>query len=203
MSKASRLLLVGSLFLVGCSGVDFGGQGDGSSVTANGSPASGADVNGAGGGSGGASGDNANGTLNQGTDVSNAGGPGGPINGNGNSSSAILPKLQFIGPPCMRQTNCAITFRLDKMYASQTEFDWHTDDTLYGSPVPNGQARWGRVDYEYVSTRGHVVFAPGQLEQTVYVRNINPENVAISIGVIMNACSYGGFREGCAKFFVP
>lgn len=199
-----RALLPLFMFLTACSGVDFGGPSDGSGVTAAGSPASGADVNGGGanGANGGADG-NASGTLNQGTDVSNAGGPGGPVNGNGNSPSSVLPKLQFIGPPCMRLTNCSITFRLDKAYSAQTEFDWHTDDTLYGTPAPAGQYRWGHAGYEYVSTMGHVVFAPGQLEQTVYVRNINPENVAISIGVIMSACTYSTLREDCRKFFVP
>lgn len=136
-----------------------------------------------------------------GGDISNGGGAPGPVNGVGNTPSMLLPKVQFIGPECVRLTNCAIIFRLDKPYAQQTEFNWRTDDTLFGKPAAPGGFPWGMAGYHYVSTSGHVVFAPGQTEVTVYVRNINPENTSISIGVIMSQCTYSGLQESCQKFF--
>jgi hypothetical protein len=147
--------------------------------------------------------DTANGTINQPGDVSNAGGDPGPITGVGDTPAAALPKVQFIGPPCIRLTNCSITFRLDKAYPERTEFDWKTNDALYGTPPNPGLPMWGQAGYHYVSTSGHVVFAPGEVEQTVYVRNINPDNVEIAIGVLMSMCDYNGLLESCQKFFAP
>lgn len=223
------LIAISLTGLVNCSGVKFG-QGSASSVGGDGDAGAGKnDGLGGGGGGGGAGGDDASGNVNQpggggstpggggstpgdgsgggigtgpgGTDVSNAGGPPGPVTGNGNSAAAILPKLQFIGPPCERLTNCLITFKLDKAYPAQTEFNWRTDDARFGTPPNPGAAMWGKAGYHYVSTSGHVVFPAGTTEQTVYVRNINPDNVEISIGVVMSQCTYNTKLESCAKFF--
>lgn len=139
----------------------------------------------------------------QGGDLSNAGGPSSPITGLGNSSAAILPKVKFIGPPCERMTNCSITFELDKAYASQVEFDWKTRDDLFGKPVATGAYPWGQPDIQYIRTSGHVVFASGVTSATVYVRNINPQNQSISIGVEMNNCTYNTKLESCQKYFAP
>lgn len=222
------LIAISLTGLVNCSGVNFG-QGSNSSIGTDGDAGAGKNDGTGGAGGGGAGGDDANGNVNQpggdgstpgggttpgggsggigtgpgGTDVSNAGGPAGPVTGNGNSAAAILPKLQFIGPPCERLTNCSITFKLDKAYPAQTEFNWRTDDARFGTPPNPGAAMWGKAGYHYVSTSGHVVFPAGTTEQTVYVRNINPENVEISIGVVMSQCTYSTKLESCVKFFAP
>ena len=138
--------------------------------------------------------------------VDNGTSPGG-VPGSGDTPAAFLPKVQFVGPPCERQTQCTVTFKLDKSYPSRTEFDWNTNDSLYGTPPPTGLAPWGKPGNpgdptaQYVPTSGHVVFPPGQTEVTVYVQNINQSNNAISIGVQMSKCIYGALYESCQKFF--
>lgn len=134
-------------------------------------------------------------------DVYNIGGDPGPITGTGNTPAADLPKIQFIAPACQRGSDCLVTFQLDKAYPDQTEFDWETDDSLYGQAVPSGQAPWGQAGVQYVSTYGHVVFGPGTTSQTVKIRDINPQETAISIGVLMNNCVYNTLLEDCSKFF--
>lgn len=195
-----------SLFsLVNCSNIKFGSQGSNgsSSGTDNTNGTAGTTTTGDAGGSinqqGGGTGSNGN---NGGGDISNAGGDPGPITGVGNADASELPKVQFIGPPCIRLTDCSVTFKLDKAYAKQTEFDWKTNDSLYGTPPDPGQPPWGEAGVHYVSTSGHVVFAPGETEHTVYIKNINPDpTLAISIGVLMSMCTYESLLESCQKFF--
>lgn len=97
--------------------------------------------------------------------------------------------------------------RLDKVYPYATELDWKTNDTLFGTPPPAGLSPWGKPGFpgdltaQYVPTSGHVVFPAGTRDQTVYVRNINQQNVPITIGVIMTNCVYDTLLESCQKFF--
>jgi hypothetical protein len=168
-----------------------------------------------------AAGDDASGSINQpggtttipgagpnGGDVSNSGDDAsGVIVGTGNAPAAQLPKVQFIGPPCQRLTNCVVTFQLDKAYPYTTEFDWRTNDALYGTPAQAGLPPWGKpgfpgdVTAQYVPTSGHVAIPAGQTQATVYVRNINQQDVPISIGVLMSHCAYQSLFESCQKFF--
>jgi hypothetical protein len=189
------MMLLSLMSAVGCSGVKFSPPSDASAT----SPASVQNTDG--------TGDTASGTIQQGGDISNSGGAAGVVTGAGNASAADLPKLQFIGPPCLRLTNCVVTFQLDKAYPYITEFDWQTNDALYGTPAQAGLAPWGKPGYpgdataQYVPTSGHVVFSAGSTQETVYVRNINQQPDAISIGVLMKNCVYNSLTESCQKFF--
>jgi hypothetical protein len=199
-------------FLVNCSAVKFDKPTD-SGQTANsargaGTPPAGDDA------SGnitdpGSDGSTIPGAGPNGGDISNAGDATGVITGTGNAAAAELPKVQFIGPPCQRLTNCVVTFQLDKAYSHTTEFDWKTNDSLYGTAAAPGLAPWGKPGYpgdstaQYVPTSGHVSIAAGQTQATVYVRNINQQDVTISIGVLMSSCAYNTLLESCQKFFSP
>ncbi|MBX3022205.1 MAG: hypothetical protein KF799_11070 [Bdellovibrionales bacterium] len=199
------LIVLSMTALVNCSGVKFDQS---KSSSAQGNPSDGKHDDSSNGNVQQPGDDGANGSINQGAgpnggDVSNAGGPPGTPIGNGNTAAAVLPKVEFIGPPCIRLTNCQIKFKLDKAYPGPTEFNWRTDDTRFGTATAPGQPMWGKAGYHYVSTSGHVVFPAGTTEQIVYVRNINPDNVTISIGVTMTQCTYSGLYESCQKFFNP
>jgi hypothetical protein len=193
-----------SLLLANCAGVSFDKPaGTQASSTAQG----GGDNSGGGGNSGGGDAGSGLGIGPGGGDISNSGNAGGVITGQGNVPSSQLPKIQFIGPPCQRLSNCAITFQLDKAYPDVTEFDWETNDSLYGTSVSAGMAPWGKPGFpgdasaQYVPTSGHVSFAAGQTSATVYVRNINQQDVSISIGVLMSNCAYSSLLESCQKMF--
>ncbi len=191
--------------MVNCSAVNFGKSSD-AAQTASSADATGEDP-----GASGAITDigdtNINGAGPGGGDISNSGGASGVITGTGNATPAELPKVQFIGPPCRRLTNCVVTFQLDKAYPRATEFDWKTNDSLYGTPPQSGLPPWGKpglpgdLTAQYVPTSGHIVFSAGETQATVYVRNINQQDVTISIGVLMNNCSYNTLLESCQKFF--
>lgn len=195
------LLLVSLFSVVNCSNVKFtNGSGDmGSLSTKNPNDGSvggginqGSDPNTAVGGPGSVTppGSTTGGTSNNGT-------------GTGNTASYLLPKVQFIGPPCERLSNCEIEFRLDKAYAQQTEFNWRTDDqgTICGLQPPAAPLICARANYHYVPNYGRVVFPAGVTSVKVYVKNINPDNVAIRIDVLMSQCQYGNLFESCTKFF--
>ena len=147
----------------------------------------------------------ATGTLNQpgqpDSGSSGGGAPGGGGTAGGGTTPEIMPKVKFIGPPCVRGTNCVVQFELDKAYPKTVEFDWRTDDNLYLEPPPPGTAIYGRAGYHYVSTSGHALFQAGETKKVVYVQNINPDNVEIIIGVRMSRCQYGSTAGSCAEFF--
>lgn len=198
----------------GCSGVKFntsngsGGAGSVSSApsTSGGGAASGSVTQP---GSSGSSG-----SVTQPGGTTGSGGASGTVVGAGNAPPGNmpvneLPKVQFIGPPCQRLSECAVTFQLDKAYPSQTEFDWKTNDTLYGSPPQAGLPPWGKpgqpgdITAQYVPTSGHAVFPAGVTSITVYVQNINQQDTAISIGVLMSNCMYASLSYSCQSFFSP
>lgn len=112
--------------------------------------------------------------------------------------TSSLPKLQFISPPCVRLTNCSVTFRLDKAYAQSTEFDWRTNDTLYLTPHTPVYAQ---PSVHYVSTGGHVVFQAGETSKTVYIQNVNKGTNEVIIGVVLSACKFNTQAQSCAGFF--
>lgn len=89
-------------------------------------------------------------------------------------------------------------FTLDRAYVSFVDFDWRTNDTIWTQPKT---PIWGKPNYHYVPTSGHIRFAPGETVKQVYVKNINPDNVAIDIAVIMSACQYGGRADSCKAYF--
>lgn len=178
-------------FSVGCSKVDFGkpsasGSSDATSTAESTNPAT---------------------TSNGSGNVANAGGVPGVIVGAGNAPADELPKVKFVGPPCQALSECAITFVLDKAYPGQTEFDWKTNDTLYGTAADPGLPPWGKPGQtsdpsaQYVPTSGHIVFTPGTTSLTVYVQNINRQATSISIGVLMSNCVYDRLLESCQGFF--
>lgn len=179
------------------------------------------------------SGDGANGNLGQNGDPNNPGGTGGtggtvdpntppggvggtgPVNnppggttppggtvtpGTPTAPSGVVPKVIFVGPPCMRGTNCLVAFQLDQPYAANVDFDWHTNDTIYTTP---STPIYGKPNYHYVPIGGHITFTPGTVRKEVYIQNINPDNVAILIGVTMRTCTYGGAAQLCSQFFRP
>lgn len=110
----------------------------------------------------------------------------------------IVPKVQFIGPPCQRLTLCEAEFKLDKAYSLRTEFDWRTNDTLFNTPHTPIYARPG---VHYNSTNGHIVFEPGETSKKIYIQNINGATLEVIIGVIMSTCKYGTYNGTCATFF--
>ncbi len=111
---------------------------------------------------------------------------------------SIIPRVVFIGPPCVRGTNCLVAFELDQPYANRVDFDWRTNDTIWTTP---STPIYGKPNYHYVPTSGHITFMPGEIRKEVYVQNINPDNVSILIGIIMSNCNYGGAAHGCTQFF--
>lgn len=110
----------------------------------------------------------------------------------------IVPKVQFVGPPCQRLSLCEAEFKLDKAYSLRTEFDWRTNDTLYATPHSPIYARPG---VHYNSTNGHIVFEPGETSKKIYIQNINGNTLEVIIGVIMSTCKYGTYNGTCATFF--
>jgi hypothetical protein len=169
--------------LVNCSGVDFGTK-DGQTGSSN--SATSIDP--------GKNGDSTDGGVNQGSDPS-GNNPGGP-------TTEALPKIQFVGPPCQRGTQCLIEFVLDAPVAKIFEFDWRTNDNLYKSAVPAGATYiYGRPNYHYVPASGHIIFAAGETKKQAFIENINPDNIEIVIGVTMSLCTYGGNIGNCTSFF--
>lgn len=172
-------------------------------------------------------GDDAGGQVGQGSDPNNPGtdpgtnpGPGtGPVNnppggttppggvapgGTPFAPAGAIPKVMFIGPPCVRGTNCLIAFELDQPYSQTVDFIWYTNDNAYLTP---STLIYGRPNYHYVpvtkAMNQHVTFPPGTVRKEVYVQNINPDNVSILIAVIMSQCTYGGASHNCSTFFRP
>lgn len=208
------LLAVSLLAIVNCSDVNFSDEASSGSNGGLGSPDGGTVKHGddsvgggisqgqvpGGAGTGGTAAGGSGGTTVPGTVT---GGTSTTATGTGSTAAAILPKVQFIGPPCQRLSNCEIEFRLDKPYAQQTEFNWRTDDQ--GKICAQSPALPPEVcavaNYHYVPNYGRVVFPAGVTSVKVFVKNINPENVAIRIDVLMTQCQYGPLFEGCSKFF--
>ncbi len=112
-----------------------------------------------------------------------------------------IAHVKFIGPACQRGTDCLVIFRLEKAYPHRFVFNWRTNDTLYTQTPPAGKPIFGRPNYHYVPTTGVADFAPGETEKRVYVKNINPDNVAITIGVIMSQCVYNSVQFNCSEAF--
>jgi hypothetical protein len=112
---------------------------------------------------------------------------------------SIIPRVRFIGPPCVRGSNCLVAFELDQPYANQVDYDWLTNDTAYMTP---STPIYGQPNVHYVPTGGHITFAPGTIRKEVYVQNINPDPaLAILIGLRMRNCMYGGVAANCTAFF--
>lgn len=177
------LLIAMAMGLVNCAGVGFGGaskQTESSSSAASSAVDPGKDPNGA------------SGAINQ------------PGSGDPTASGLpdVLPKVQFIGPPCIKGSDCLVEFRLQQAVARTTEFDWKTNDVLYKQAVPAGATYlYAKPNYHYIPTSGHVSFAPGETSKKVYIRNINPDNSEIVIGVNMSVCQYGGTLRNCSPDF--
>jgi hypothetical protein len=110
----------------------------------------------------------------------------------------IVPKVQFVGPPCPRLSLCQAEFRLDKAYSLPTEFNWRTNDTLHLTPNNPVYAQPG---VHYNSTSGVVNFAPGETSKKIYIQNINSYTLEVIIGVIMSQCKYGTYNGSCTSFF--
>lgn len=151
--------------------------------------------------------DDASGTLTQGNTPGTNPPTGTPSSPPVDLNSYGVPKIRFIGPPCQRQTDCAITFELDRTYPAALDFDWQTNDRLFGTPAQSGLPPWGKpglpgdASAQYVPTQGHLTFAPGEKSITVHVPNINQQNTAISIGVLMSACVYNKLAQSCKDLF--
>ena len=192
MLLTRSILALSTLCLMNCGKVSFGKD-----VSA---PVKGAEGGGASDGSSSGGSVNQPGTTNPGDTT---GGTPTPTTGIGNTPAVILPKVQFIGPPCQRLSQCEIEFRLDKAYADNTEFNWRTDDqgTVCSTEPPIAPEICGRPNIEYKPNFGRVVFPAGETSVKVYVQNINSANVPVRIDVIMSQCQYGTLSEGCSKFF--
>lgn len=202
--KVATLIAL-TLIMTACSEVSFDKQSDSGSGGTLGNP------------DGTKNGDDASGTINAdggsdptggspttpGAGAPGAGTPGGGTPGGSTpgGSTIVMPRVQFIGPPCLRGSNCVVQFQLDKSYSAAIDFDWRTDDTLYLSTAPAGVARYAQPNVHYAPTNGHIVFMPGQTLKTVYVQNINPYSYAVTIGVLMRNCTYGGRIDSCAEYF--
>lgn len=189
MRNSLLLLSLSSLFLFSCADVGFDETPNASSVlstTPDGDAAG--QIN--------QPGDSNNGGGNGGNGGNAGGSNGGPNGGN----SVVLPKIQFIGPPCIRGSACSVTFRLTSPQSQNVDFDWRTDDTFYLSPAPAGQVN-AQPGVHYISTNGHITFYPGETERTVHVQNINPYSYAVTIGVVMSQCRFGGQAYLCSQFF--
>lgn len=119
--------------------------------------------------------------------------PGVPVPG------TITPKIVFSGPPCQRGTLCTFNFTLDKANPMAVDLDWTTDDTAYQTP---STPAFGEPRVHYIPVNGHVKFAPGELQKTATVQNINPTMTEIVIQIRMSKCQYGGGPiVGCANYF--
>jgi hypothetical protein len=122
--------------------------------------------------------------------------------GAGTANPAALPKIQFIGPPCKQQSLCMVRFVLDAPVSGVFEFDWKTNDTLFQTPEPAGATyQYAQPAVHYISTSGHAVFQPGEIEKDVYVQNINPYSYEIVIGIRMSVCQYNTALGNCTSFF--
>lgn len=125
--------------------------------------------------------------------------PGGTVTpGTPLAPATVIPLVRFIGPPCVRGSNCLVAFELDQGYQNRVDFDWLTNDTIYMTP---STPIYGQPGVHYVSTGGHITFMPGEIRKEVYVQNINPFNIAILIGIRMRTCAYGGTGYNCTAFF--
>ncbi len=212
----TALIIVGMAFTISafqnCSDVSFDqGSGSASSQSADG-------ANGTIGQPGApGSGDGADGNIGQGGDPNiPPGGVGGtgPVNnppggvtppggtvppGTPTAPAGAIPKVVFIGPPCIRGTNCLVAFELDQAYPMAVDYDWQTNDTIYTTP---STPIYGQPNVHYVPTGGHITFPPGVVRKEVYIQNINPFNIPILIGVRMRNCVYG-VPQNCTAFFRP
>jgi hypothetical protein len=111
------------------------------------------------------------------------------------------PRIKFVGPPCVRGTNCVIEFQLDKARDKEVSFAWATNDVLYQTPTPAGQPIYGQPNVHYVPTSGQIMFAPGEVLKTATVQNINPYNIPINIGVVMHNCQFDHQPGDCSIYF--
>jgi len=210
-----RIALITGILTISsaCSDVSFdqgaGAPGDGTAQNADGADGN---VN-----QGNNPGDDAGGNVNQGNTPPGGVGGTGPVNnppggttppggtvppGTPVAPSTVIPRVIFMGPPCVRGTNCLVIFELDQPYAQAVDYDWVTNDTAFQTfPQPAPDVLIGRPNYHYVPTGGHITFAPGTVRKEVYVQNINPDNVKIQIWLKMRNCMYGGAPLNCTAIF--
>lgn len=187
-------LILFTTFLVNCSEVGFKESANASKTQSTDDGGALGTVTGSGGGSGGTGG---GGTGGGGT---GGGTGGGGTGGGGTGGGLILPKIQFIGPPCVRGSNCTVTFKLVTAQTETVEFDWHTHDTFYLTSAPAGKV-YAQPNVHYIPTGGHIKFLAGETQKTVYVQNINPYNYEVTIGIKMTACYFGQYSDVCSSFF--
>lgn len=131
--------------------------------------------------------------------------PGGTVApGTPPAAAGIIPKVVFIGPPCIRGTNCVAYLELDQPYAQTVDFIWYTNDTAYLTP---STPIYGQPNVHYVpvlrTQNLHVTFPPGTVRKEIYVQNINPFNIPILIALRFSECNYGGVGHNCSSFFRP
>lgn len=113
-----------------------------------------------------------------------------------------IPRVTFIGPPCLPNTTCVAQFQLDRAYTQAVTFNWRTDDDLYLETPPAGSNYiFGMPDTHYERANGIVVFAPGQTFQQVFIVNKNQTPQAIVIGLVLSLCQYGTASYSCTQFF--
>ena len=209
---AGLVLITAASLAIGCSDVSFDQKaGDGGSTAQNANGADGA-VN-----QPGAGGDDASGNVNQpGTPPGGTGGTG-PVNnppggttppggtvppGTPTAPASVIPRVIFIGPPCVRGTNCLVIFELDQPYSQNVDYDWVTNDTAFTTyPPPAPDTLVARPNYHYVPTGGHITFPAGTVRKEVFIQNINPDNTKIIIYVKMRNCMYGGAALNCTAIF--
>ncbi len=96
---------------------------------------------------------------------------------------------------------CLVTYTLNAAQTQPFSFTWHTNDTLFGTPPPTGEPPYGQANVDYIPMGGMVTFAPGVTVQNVFVQDINPGTNAITIGVVMSNCNFGGAAFDCAMAF--
>lgn len=116
-------------------------------------------------------------------------------------SGADTVKVLFSAPPCQAQSECLINFDLQSAVSEPFSFNWKTNDTLYGTPVPSGQPPYGQPGVQYVPTGGTVMFPAGVTHEQVFVHDINPQDTPIQIGIVMTNCMFGTSVFDCASAF--
>lgn len=127
--------------------------------------------------------------------------------GNGNGSTGLgvannLPHVTLQAPPCNPMSNCVVTFVLTAPAQYTFEFNWQTNDRLYQTTPPAGDPPYGQPNVQYVPVAdGTITFQAGETTQTGIVKDINPDNTAISIGLTMFDCSYNGVVGPCNDYF--
>lgn len=135
---------------------------------------------------------------------SNNGSPTIPTNGTNEDSGTTvaieLPKIQFINPPCPRNSICELEFRLNKSFPSALDFSWSTNDNLYTTPNSPPYAQPG---VHYIATHGYLAFAPGEISKKFYIQNINQNTYEVIIPIIISNCRYNGRIESCQSLINP